>query len=82
MSDEYSVQVCKNLETKFSSLGLYRPMRVIRYDAGDELCYDVNSVVDTRTAKVHLVVEKFVGGGFDGQIHEHPYHGEDQQIRS
>lgn len=69
MADEYSVQVCKNLETKFTSLGLYRPMRVIRYDAGDELCYDVSSVADSRTAKVHLVVEKFVGGGFAGQVY-------------
>ena len=64
MSDEYSVQVCKNLETKFSSLDLFRPMRIIRYDAGDELCYNVNSVAGTGTAKVHLKVEKFVGGGF------------------
>ena len=69
MADEYSVQVCKNLETKFSSLGLYRPMRIIRYDAGDELCYDVNAVAGTGTAKVHLLVEKFVGGGFAGQVY-------------
>ncbi len=69
MSEEYSVQTCKNLETKFSSLGLYRPLRIIRYDAGDHLCYEVNSVADTSTAKVNLVVEKFVGGGFAGQVY-------------
>jgi hypothetical protein len=69
MADEYSVQVCKNLETKFSSLDLFRPMRTIRYDAGDELCYNVNSVAGTGTAKVHLKVEKFVGGGFAGQVY-------------
>jgi len=69
MADEYSVQVCKDLETKFSSLGLYRPMRVIRYDAGDELSYDMSSVADGHSAKVHLVVEKFVGGGFAGQVY-------------
>jgi hypothetical protein len=69
MADEYSVQVCKNLETKFSSLDLFRPMRIIRYDAGDELFYNVNSVTGTGTAKVYLKVEKFVGGGFAGQVY-------------
>jgi hypothetical protein len=69
MANEYSVQVCKNLETKFSSLDLFRPISIIRYDAGDELCYNVNSVAGTGTAKVHLKVEKFVGGGFAGQVY-------------
>jgi hypothetical protein len=44
-------------------------MRVSRYDAGTELTYDVNSVGQTGTARVHLTVEKFVGGGFAGQVY-------------
>ena len=44
-------------------------MRVSRYDAGTELTYDVNSIGQTGTARVHLTIEKFVGGGFAGQVY-------------
>jgi len=45
-------------------------MQVGRYDAGDELVYDVTAVAQPVTARVHLVVEKFVGGGFAGQVYQ------------
>ncbi|MBA7636821.1 hypothetical protein ES703_44449 [subsurface metagenome] len=45
-------------------------MRVQRYDAGTELVYDVKGVEQANTARVHLVVEKFVGGGFAGQVYQ------------
>jgi hypothetical protein len=44
-------------------------MRVVRYDAGSELIYDVTEVAGTRTARIRVVVEKFVGGGFAGQVY-------------
>jgi len=44
-------------------------MRISHYDAGTELTYDVTGFADTRPAKVNLVVEKFVGGGFAGQVY-------------
>ena len=47
-------------------------MRVGRYDAGTELVYDVSAVSGEdggTTGRVHLVVEKFVGGGFAGQVY-------------
>jgi len=69
MSKEYSVEVCKELEAGCRAANLYRPMRTSRYDAGTELIYDVTGVGQAETARVHLVVEKFVGGGFAGQVY-------------
>lgn len=45
-------------------------MRVGRYDAGSELVYDVEGICEANRAKVHLVVERFVGGGFAGQVYQ------------
>ena len=70
MAAEYSVEVCRILEEKFRSAELHRPMRVQRYDAGTELVYDVKAVEGTGAGRVHLVVEKFVGGGFAGQVYK------------
>ncbi len=65
MTQEYSIDICKKLEKGFTKCALYRPMRVEQYDDGDELAYEVNSVVnDKYRARVHLIIEKFVGGGF------------------
>jgi len=44
-------------------------MRTGRYDAGKELVYDVTGVGDGVEAQVQLEVEKFVGGGFAGQVY-------------
>jgi hypothetical protein len=69
MSKEYSVEVCRQLEAGFHAAKLFRPMRISRYDAGTELTYDVSGVGRAETAKVHMIVEKFVGGGFAGQVY-------------
>ncbi len=66
MAVEYSVEICRELEERFHRVQLYRPLRIGRYDAGTELTYQVSSLAGTGTARVHLVVEKFVGGGFAG----------------
>jgi hypothetical protein len=70
MAAEYSVDVCRRLEQKFRSAELHRPMRVARYDAGTELVYDVEAVEGTAAGRVHLTVERFVGGGFAGQVYK------------
>ncbi len=69
MAAEYCVEVCRRLEEKFHGAELHRPMRVQRYDAGTKLVYDVKGVEQANTARVHLVVEEFVGGGFAGQVY-------------
>jgi len=69
MSIEYSAEVCKKLEARFRAAGLYRPMRISRYEPGTELTYQVSGIGQTSTARVHLVVDKFAGGGFAGQVY-------------
>jgi hypothetical protein len=69
MTREYSIETCKTLGARFRDARLHRPMRVVRYDAGSELVYDVTEVAGTHTARIRMVVEKFVGGGFAGQVY-------------
>ncbi|MHC4114077.1 MAG: hypothetical protein ACYSSL_01960 [Planctomycetota bacterium] len=70
MAVEYSVEICKALQQRFRIAKLHRPMRLSRYDHGDELIYDVTGIPHGETAKVTLIVEKFVGGGFAGQVYK------------
>jgi hypothetical protein len=69
MAIDYNVEICKKLEAEFNAAGLYRPMRITRYDPGTELTYIAIGFGQTGQARVHLVVEKFVGGGFAGQVY-------------
>ena len=45
-------------------------MRVDCYDVGTELVYDVTEVAGTDRGQVRLNIEKFVGGGFAGQVYQ------------
>jgi hypothetical protein len=44
-------------------------MRVGRYDPGTELTYQVHGLAADRSENVRLAVERFVGGGFAGQVY-------------
>ncbi len=66
---DYSVETIKELEREIEAVALHRPARTKRYEPGTELEYDVTGVADGRKARVRLVVEKFVGGGFAGQVY-------------
>src|SRR4030042_1609484 len=70
MSAEYSVKTCIDLEKQCRLAGLYRPVRVARYESGTELVYNVTGITKANSAKVRLVVEDFVGGGFAGQVYK------------
>ena len=69
MTTEYSIEVCKKLQDRFLAAQLHRPMRVSRFDPGSELSYDVTAVAQGHRARTRLLVEKFVGGGFAGQVY-------------
>lgn len=69
MAKEYSVEVCGELAERFESANLYRPMRVGRYEPGTELCYEVTGITPAVNAAVRVLVEKFIGGGFAGQVY-------------
>jgi len=70
MTVEYSVNVCKELEKKCRLADLHRPIQIARYESGTELVYDVTGITKPNSAKVHLVVEDFIGGGFAGQVYK------------
>ncbi len=70
MTAEYSVETCRTLAARFREAGLSRPMRIGRYDPSDELVYDVTGVAPARPARVRLAVQRFVGGGFAGQVYQ------------
>ncbi|MGA1980425.1 MAG: hypothetical protein ABSG99_07700 [Sedimentisphaerales bacterium] len=70
MTVEYSVELCRELEKKCRLAGLHRPIQVARYDSGAELVYDVTGITKPNSAKVRLVVEEFIGGGFAGQVYK------------
>ena len=44
-------------------------MRISRYDPGVELTYQVAGFAGNGTAGIRLAVERFVGGGFAGQVY-------------
>ncbi|MHC5060048.1 MAG: hypothetical protein ACYTFK_03055 [Planctomycetota bacterium] len=69
MAVDYSVDLCNKLTNRFRAAGLHRRQRIEHYDPGTELTYEVTGVSDSNKAEVRLVIEKFVGGGFAGQVY-------------
>jgi len=65
-----NLSVNRKLEKIFKESDLLRKMRVSRYDAGVELSYEVSSLDDNKTGEIKLRIEKFVGGGFAGQVYK------------
>ncbi len=70
MIREYSLEVHKDLEKAFEQLSLHRPMNVERYEIGTELAYDITTVGSAQNAKIQLIIKKFAGGGFAGQVYQ------------
>ena len=60
---------CRSLEKLYSECRLVRPFRRGAYDPGDRLEYEVTGVVPARAGRVVAEVERFVGGGFAGQVY-------------
>lgn len=70
MAQEYSVETVKQLEAGFGSLGLHRPMKTGRYEPGAELEYTVAPIQPGPAAKIRARIERFVGGGYAGQVYQ------------
>lgn len=63
----------KDLEKKYNDCQIDKPLRVERYDAGDQVLYNVALVTPPyhrNTVQVRLLIEKFIGGGFAGQVYK------------
>jgi hypothetical protein len=70
MGIEYSIKTCRKLEQDFRSQKIFRPQRIKRYDAGAEITYEIKGVAPARTGRLKLEVEKFIGGGYAGQVYK------------
>jgi hypothetical protein len=70
MGIEYSIKVCQILGQIFRSQKIFRPQRIKRYDPGAEISYEIKGVAPARTGRLKLVIEKFVGGGYAGQVYK------------
>ncbi|MBF0433554.1 MAG: hypothetical protein HQK83_19910 [Fibrobacteria bacterium] len=64
-----TAQTVNALSSEFNQLGLHRPMQVSRYEVGQVLKYDIHGVQGGGRGRMKLVVDKFVGGGFAGQVY-------------
>ena len=62
-------QAIEKLGEFFREQDLLRPMRTERYEAGTRLSYDIRGVFPDRPARVTLEIDRFVGGGFAGQVY-------------
>ncbi len=58
------------LKQAYARQRLFRPHRTRRYDTGDELAYEVTGIVPPHRGRLRLRVERFVGGGFAGQVYK------------
>ncbi len=67
---DYAISVCKKLGSEFKNLDLIRPMRAGHYDSGARLNYNITSVTGAVAFRATFIVEKFVGGGFAGQVYK------------
>ncbi|UCC39361.1 MAG: hypothetical protein JSV96_16435 [Candidatus Aminicenantes bacterium] len=70
MEYSYSVKTCRELAEAFRRKNILRPLRIQRYDPGAELDYVIKGVVPAIEARIKLKVEKFVGGGYAGQVYK------------
>ncbi len=64
-----TVAVYRQLEKEFIHTGLHRPMHLERHENGTVLQFDFIGVAQANRAKVRLEVDKFIGGGFAGQVY-------------
>ena len=64
-----SIETYRALREAYQASNVLRPMRINRYEAGDELVYKVIGVCPASEATLRLVIERFVGGGFAGQVY-------------
>jgi hypothetical protein len=66
---EYSKELCGNLLKTAQNPDLKFRRRLVRYETGDELKINLRGVHPAVEGSGTLVVDKFLGGGFAGQVY-------------
>ncbi|KPL05597.1 MAG: hypothetical protein AMJ73_00275, partial [candidate division Zixibacteria bacterium SM1_73] len=69
MGVDYSLQTIQHLENLFDSQEVLRPRRRLRYEPETELQYRIRGVFPPREGQVKFRIERFVGGGYAGQVY-------------
>ncbi|MCK4343307.1 MAG: hypothetical protein KAY37_16455 [Phycisphaerae bacterium] len=69
LPEKTPVSLRKELERQFGACELLRPFRRACYDPGELLDLAVTGVIPANTGRVRAEVERFVGGGFAGQVY-------------
>jgi hypothetical protein len=62
-------ETIRSLEKVFAEQEVLRPIRSGRYEPGTILEYEVRGVIPDGRARARLEVEKYVGGGYAGQVY-------------
>ncbi len=66
---DYSRELCRSLVTKTRAIDLRVPYRLRRYEDGDVLDLQITTAWPETDGKARFQIEKFVGGGFAGQVY-------------
>jgi hypothetical protein len=69
MNVDYSPDISRKLEQEIAAAGPLRVYRPTRYDPGKVLDVKITGVCPSNRARAYMVVERFVGGGFAGQVY-------------
>jgi len=70
LGTDYSVETIQKLEDIFTLQNLSRPLRIKRYEPGKKIFYSLKGVVPAKSGSAKIRIEKFVGGGFAGQVYK------------
>jgi len=70
MTVPYSLETLAKLKDLFYKQKLFRPLRVQRYENGQRLTFEIEGFDPAQKAKVELEVDRFVGGGYSGQVYK------------
>jgi hypothetical protein len=70
----YDPKAVGALEAVYADQKVDRPYHRTRYEPGTTLTYDVRGVDPDARARVELEVERFVGGGYAGQVYKVKIH--------
>lgn len=65
----YDPAVVRQLAAQAGDDAILFHRRPTRYEAGDRLSYEVESIHPAVPGRVDLLIEKFLGGGFAGQVY-------------
>ena len=69
MADAPHPETIRALGRAFADQKVLRPIRAGRYEPEDVLEYEVRGVIPEGRARARLEVEKYVGGGYAGQVY-------------